>query len=268
MATQTVAQVVTFGLGPDNHVQALHVRLDGDGLSFDVRAGGKEYAVRSRFLGEHMVYPLLAAVAIVHREGLDVRAALPRLAEVTAAISRMELITLPDGTRIIDDSSKASMESIRAALDAFAAMPATRKVAVIGPIEEPVGKPRDLYREIGGGLAECADVIIAMGQDDMRAVRAEAGRAGIKPEAIQVFGMDIGATIEAVQATVRPGDLVLLKGAAVRRFRRIALTLMQRDVKCRVKRCNVKVPGCDECPLLNSEPEAYRNQFVRRYIEP
>jgi UDP-N-acetylmuramoyl-tripeptide--D-alanyl-D-alanine ligase len=236
-------------------------------MAFDVRAGGEVYPVKSRLLGEHMVYPLLAAVAILHREGLDVRAALPRLAGVPAAISRMELITLPDGTRILDDSAKASMESIRAALDTFAALPATRRVAVIGPIEEPAGKPRDLYREIGGRLAACADVIIAMGQDDMRAVRAEAVRAGMKPEAIQVFGMDIGATIEAVQAVVRPGDLVLLKGAAVRRFRRIALTLMQRDVACRVKRCNVKVPGCEECPLLNAEPSAYRNQFITRYIE-
>jgi hypothetical protein len=99
-------------------------------------------------------------------------------------------------------------------------------------------------------------------------MRAEAVRAGMTPEAIQVFGMDIGATIDAVRAEVRPGDLVLLKGAAVRRFRRIALTLMQRDAACRVKRCNVKVPGCEDCPLLAAEPSAYRNHFIRRYLEP
>ena len=268
MATQTRARVVTFGLEAGNGVQALNIQVDGDGTSFDVRAEGEVYPVRSHLLGEHMIYPLLAAVAVLHHEGLDVRAALPRLAGTSAAISRMELITLPDGTRVLDDCAKASIESIRAALATFAAMPAPRKVAVIGPIEEPTGKPRDLYREIGGTLAECADAIIAMGGDDLRSVRGEAVRRGMNPVATQVFGMHIDETIDAVRAVVRSGDLVLIKGAGTRRLRRITLALMGREVTCRVRNCRVKVAGCDDCPLLVADPSMYRNHYIRRYLDP
>jgi UDP-N-acetylmuramoyl-tripeptide--D-alanyl-D-alanine ligase len=268
MATQTRARVVTFGMDAGNDVRAVELHADGDGLSFGVRADSQVIPVRSRLLGEHMVYPLLAAVAILLREGLDVRAALPRLAGVAPADSRMELVTLPDGTRIIDDAAKAGIESIRVALATFAAIPAPRKVAVIGPIEEPQGRPRDLYREIGRALAQCADRIIVMGGDDLRAVRAGAVGAGMNPEAIHVLGMDIGGTMDLARAAIRPGDLVLVKGAFARRLRRVVLALMGREVTCRVRGCRVKVVGCDHCPLLDADASAHRNHFIRRYLDP
>jgi UDP-N-acetylmuramyl pentapeptide synthase len=102
-----------------------------------------------------------------HLEKIDMTGALSRLAALKPITSRMNVVTLQNGVRIIDDSCKASIESIQAALDALSRMPAERKVVVLGNVEEPPGKQRDVYRELGRRLGCAANVAICIGSDSM-----------------------------------------------------------------------------------------------------
>lgn len=268
MVTQTRARIVTFGLGTDNDVQASEVRTDGGHTAFDVHLDGVTHTFQSKLLGDHMVYPVLAALATAHAEKIDVGAALDRLAQLRPTASRMELIYLADGTRILDDSYKAALESVHAAFDTFSRIPGARKIVVLGNVQEPPGRAGDIYRDLGTRLARFADVVICVGGNNMKGVRMGATRAGMDHSAIRLAGSRIRDAMAILRETLRPGDLVLVKGASGQKLRRVVLKLLERNVSCGIKQCGVKVRSCDACPLLEAPESSFENPFISRYIQP
>ena len=267
MATQTKARVIFFGVNPENDVRATDIRFqEKGGATFQVSIGTDRFGLQSKLIGEHMVYPMLAAVTASHVLQVDLAAAIARLAQLEPDASRMQLMTLPNGAQILDDSHKGALESTHAALEAFARIPAARKIVVLGNIEEPPGKERDLYRELGCRLSRFANLVICVGREPMTALRAAAVREGMSQSAFKLFGSRIDGVAEFLQTALRPGDLVLLKAASTQRFRRIALQLSGKKVSCRVKYCGVKVSACDTCPLLDAPASRFENKLIRRYV--
>jgi len=267
MATQTRARVVTFGMNSDNDIRATKIDVNEDGTaSFEIQVAGATFHFQSPLVGRHMVYPVLAAVAVAHVEKMDIAAILPKLAHVPPAVSRMEWHKLPNGIRILDDSFKASPESVDAAVETFSKMTG-RKIVVMGKIDEPVGKARDRYRELGERLAKFSDFLLCIGGNELTSMRAAAVAAGMDVSTIKVLGSRIDGAHEWLQSILKPGDLVLLKGSINQKLRRILFQLMGKPVACRIKFCGVKVRTCDDCPLLNAPESFYRNSFVSPYIK-
>ena len=267
MASQTQARVVTFGMNADNEVRATKVELNQDGTTrTEMQVAGKTFHFDNPLVGEHMVYPILAAVAVAHVEKMDIAGIFPRLAKIRPPVSRMEWCTLPNGIRVLDDSFKSSQESVDSAVETFSKIPG-RKIVVMGRIDEPRGKPRDRYRELGARLAQFADHILCIGDGESTSLRAGAVNAGMDISAINYLGPRIKGGVEWLQTILQPGDLLLIKGSINQKLRRILLQLMGKPVACRVKYCGVKVRTCDDCPLLNAPESFYRNYFVSRHIE-
>lgn len=268
MATQTAAKVITFGFNADNDFRAVNVQTMPDGTThFEVEAGGKKFLVKSWLQGRHMIYPVLSAVIVAQIEKLEMSGVLARLEHLTPDTGRMEIIQLPGEIRILNDTKKASLESIHAALEAFARMPATRKIVILGKVEEPVGKVRDLNRDLGERLAKIANLIICIGGDDMASIRAAAVRAGMDSKVIHLNGSRIAGVAAFLRERLQPGDLVLVKGASVQKLQRIVLELMGKPIACNAKSCDVKVSSCDVCPLLNASANVFKNRFISRYFK-
>lgn len=267
MATKTRARAVTFGTNADNDVRATKIDLNEDGSAdFEIQVAGAAFHFQSPLVGQHMVYPVLAAVAVAHVEKIDIAGILPKLAQVPPAVSRMEWHRLPNGIRILDDSFKSSPDTIDAAVETFSKMTG-RKIVVMGKIDEPIGKARDRYRELGARLAQFADYILCIGGNELTSLRAGAVNAGMDTSAINFLGSRLEGAHEWLQSILKPGDLVLIKGSINQKLRRILLRLMGKPVACRIKFCGVKVRTCDDCPLLNAPESFYRNNFVSRYIK-
>jgi len=266
MATQTRARVITYGCDPANDVRACAVEHTPVGIAFDAILTTGTHRVQTRFPGEHMLYPCLAAMTVAELEGKPVDGVLGRLAQLVPADSRMELIQLSNGVTVLDDSFKGTIESVWAAMEAFALFPGGRKIVVFGGVEQPPGKQGDINRELGRRLGSFAEVIICLGHRNMSGIRAGAVGAGMKIENIHLAGSRIGPVKTLLDRLLRPGDQVLLKGQSTQRLRRIVLHLQGTPVSCGVKYCAVKVPSCDECPLLNAPLAWFRNVYVARSI--
>jgi UDP-N-acetylmuramyl pentapeptide synthase len=268
MATQTRARVVTFGMNADNDIRATKIDFNGDGSSdLEIQVAGARYKFRNPLAGQHMVYPVLAAVAVAHVEKIEMTGVFPRLAKINPVIGRMEWMTLSNGIRILDDSFKSTRESIDAAFETLSKIPATRRIVVMGRIEETIGKERDSYRELGTRLAQFADLILCIGGGEVTSLRAAAVKSGMSPSSIKHPGSRIDGAREWLQSILRPGDVVLIKGASHQKLRRIALELLGKTVTCHAKRCDVIVCACDNCPLLNAPESFFQNSIVSRYIE-
>ncbi len=140
MAARTRARVVTYGFGERCDVRATDVRLDWpEGTRFRVAAFGVERDAAVRLVGRHMVCAALAAIAVAHVEGLGLDATLARLRTLAPTPGRMQPVALPGGVTLLQDEFKATIETVQAALDAFAEVPAGRRLVLIGNLWDPPG---------------------------------------------------------------------------------------------------------------------------------
>lgn len=250
MLEQTRARRITFGLGEHNDVRAVDIRLNPPhGIACTILAGGHRIEVQGRLLGRHQVRSYLAAAAVALAEGVSPDRLQAALADVRPGSSRLELVPLANGVTLLRDEYKSTLETIHAALDVLAELPAARKVVLIGPISEPPGSQGPRYRAVGAHIAAVAQLAIAVGCDYTKYVSG-AARAGLPRDRFLYAGPGVHDAIAVLRRELRPGDLVLLKGRSTQCLQRVALALMGRTVRCAIMNCRLSHKLCDECPLL------------------
>ncbi|MEI8241330.1 MAG: cyanophycin synthetase, partial [Actinomycetota bacterium] len=151
------------------------------------------------------VHNAAAALACVGAVGGDLLAGAAALSDVGLTSMRMEIQRTAAGATILNDSYNANPTSMRAALDALAVLPASRRVAVLGL------------------MAEIADA-----EAEHRSIVEYARGHGIE---VLVVGTDLyGLTpvTDAVAAlgSLAGGDAVLVKGSRVVGLERVAASLL------------------------------------------
>jgi len=144
MGRATAARVVLYGEGPGSDVRITRVELDALARPRAALAtpwGSVEVAVGVS--GRHMAANAAAALAVVGVLGFDVGAAAGALSGAVLSPNRMALSRLASGAMLLDDSYNANPTSMRAALDALAALPAARRVAIVGLMAEVADAPAE-----------------------------------------------------------------------------------------------------------------------------
>ncbi len=129
------SRVLTFGSYPLADVRLLAWEATDWGISARVAMRGRELPLRLGSPGVHAARNACAVLAATFAAGADPEAALPVLASLAPASGRgrRRAIPLPGGeATLIDDSYNASPPSVRAALAGRAAVPAWRRIVVLG----------------------------------------------------------------------------------------------------------------------------------------
>ncbi|HEY4375649.1 MAG TPA: UDP-N-acetylmuramoyl-tripeptide--D-alanyl-D-alanine ligase [Acidimicrobiales bacterium] len=211
MAARTEARVVTFGRGPAD-VQATDVVLDDDlRTRFTVHTPWGDAPVHLGVRGEHQVMNALAALAAGLVAEVPLAAAVDALASGPVSAHRMHLSTAPGGARILNDAYNANPTSMRAALDALAALPAARRIAVVGTMAE-MGE---------SGAASHAEIAHEAQDRGIRVIAVAEPAYGPEVEAVP----DVAAAIEAL-ADLGDGDAVLVKASRVAGLEAVAAALL------------------------------------------
>lgn len=250
MGDATEARVVTFGFDPGNDVVGRSLRPDWpNGSVLEVEARGHREETRTRLVGHHSAYAVLAAVATGLEAGHPLRAILDRLEDLEPTPGRMEPVRLPGGAWLIRDEHKAAMESVIAAIDALAEVPARRRIMVLGDVAEPPGPQRQVYKEVGARLGEVADrVVFVTNRTGFRDYRAGVRQTRPDYEPLHAEGWrEAFAAIEP-----GPGDVVMVKGRSSQRLARVSLAVLGHDVGCELSYCDSRYAHCDHCPALAS----------------
>lgn len=208
MAQRSSAAVVFYGEGmhPDLHVRISDVRLDEIARpTFHLHTPWGSTEVHLGVSGRHMVHNAAAALACVTAVGGDLAAGAAALADVGLTAMRMEVRRSAAGATILNDSYNANPTSMRAALDALADLPASRRVAVLGVMAE-ISDPEREHRAI---------VEYARGHHiDVLAYGTELYGITPVPDPVAALGSLAG------------GDAVLVKGSRVVGLERIAAALL------------------------------------------
>jgi UDP-N-acetylmuramyl pentapeptide synthase len=252
MATQTRARVVNYGFEDHCDVRASDYTLDWPrGSRFTLLARGRRRTVRTRLLGRHQVYPILAAVAAALEHDIDLDVALARLAALTPSQNRLFPLRVASGAYVLRDEYKASQETYEAALDVLAEVPAVRRLALLAEVDSLPADEAPVYRALGERVARVADrVVIAAGEAASRAYAEGAQRAGLSPTALATVGTNWRLAVDLLGHDLGAGDVVLVKSGPFQRMDRVTLALAGRDVRCELVTCPATLLTCDRCPML------------------
>jgi UDP-N-acetylmuramoyl-tripeptide--D-alanyl-D-alanine ligase len=219
MAAQTSARVVTVGRSASADVRAEDVELDELARPrFTLRAAGGAVPVALAVHGEHQVSNALSAAAVA----LECGAGLQQVADALAGAApasrhRMEVHTRSDGVTVINDAYNANPDSMRAGLQALAAMArgaGKRSWAVLGEMGE-LGEDSITEHDRVGRLAVRLDIsrLIVVGTGrSMSAMHHGAVMEGSwGSESVVV--PDVETALELLRDELGPGDVVLVKAS-------------------------------------------------------
>jgi UDP-N-acetylmuramoyl-tripeptide--D-alanyl-D-alanine ligase len=215
MARRTPARVVSFGVSGDIAWRGLE--LDELGRpSFELGYDGLWAPVRLLEVGAHQVANATAAAAMATAAGVswaDVVAALGTARSLSPW--RMALRQRSDGLVVVNDSYNANAASMKAALDALAAIggkSGRRTVAVLGEMLELGDESEGQHAEVGAHAAGSGlDVLLTVGAA-ADAIAAGARRtAGWHGEIVTTAGRDQAG--EWLRHNVRARDAVLVKAS-------------------------------------------------------
>jgi UDP-N-acetylmuramoyl-tripeptide--D-alanyl-D-alanine ligase len=200
------------------------------GVSFHVdHAGNSVPIVCHGALGNHYIYPLLAAIAVGSSQGISLVQMAEAIALHTPARGRMRLIEGIKNTMIIDDSYNSSPVALAEALKTLAAVEGSgKKVAVLGDMLELGKYSVDEHKKAGQYAAGIADILVTVG------IRSRA----MAETAIDILGEDSVLQFEDsreagkyLEQIIKKGDIILVKGSQSIRMERTVEELMAHPEK-------------------------------------
>ncbi|MBV9748059.1 MAG: UDP-N-acetylmuramoylalanyl-D-glutamyl-2, 6-diaminopimelate--D-alanyl-D-alanine ligase, partial [Acetobacteraceae bacterium] len=215
-------RIVTFGRADGADVRALEVMRVAAGQFVTARVGERELSFTLSQPGAHWVSNALAVLAAANAAGGDLGLAGLALAELNGLPGRGErfFTDVASGQAlIIDESYNANPGSMRATLAVLADEPG-RHVAVLGEMRELGDASAAYHAELAEPvLAARVETTILVGEAMAPLARALEQKVNV------VHVADAAAAGRALQAELRPGDAVLVKGSNGVGLSRVVATL-------------------------------------------
>jgi UDP-N-acetylmuramoyl-tripeptide--D-alanyl-D-alanine ligase len=205
MAPLAAGSVLGYSVGSDGDVRAEDVTVDRDlRARFRLSSPWGRTEVRLALHGLHQITNALAAATAALWCGVTIENVAAALSVSQGSPWRMEVHHVPAGPVLLVDCFNAIPASTEAALRSLAALPAERKLAVLGLMAELGDHSTSEHHRITLLAEQLGIEIVGYG-------------TGLYGEA-HVAGVDEAV---AVLRTLGPGDAVLVKGSRVARLEEV-----------------------------------------------
>ena len=226
------AKTVTYGFGPEADFRAGDISFMAKdetgfpaGMHFDLVHKGKVLPIEvPNILGQHLLYPILAASAVASLLKVGPKAIAKELSKNKTFPGRFNPLSGIKDTLILDDTYNSSPAALEAALLALGKISAKRRIAVIGDMLELGPHTIDAHRTIGKIASEICNIIITIGPR-AKFVREAAEENKFSPESIFSFD-DARQAGASLQSLIKPGDAILVKGSQSMRMERVVEEIM------------------------------------------
>jgi UDP-N-acetylmuramoyl-tripeptide--D-alanyl-D-alanine ligase len=193
------------------------VQRAGNGTRLSIASPAGLIDVELQVGGAHNVHNALAATAAAVAVGVSAADIAAGLAAFTPVKGRGVRHALPSGALVIDDSYNANPDSVRAAIDLLATLPAPRTL-VLGDMGEVGDQAAAFHREVGAYAAERGiDALLALGEAT-RDSTAAFGAGARHFDAVEPL------TAAAAEAAV--AGTLLVKGSRFMRMERVVQALV------------------------------------------
>jgi UDP-N-acetylmuramyl pentapeptide synthase len=210
MRERTRARVITYGLSAGADVRGESICCAWpQRLSLVAVYGSDRVHLRTRLLGEHWSYAILAGLATGIALGISLEEGARAIEAMEPVDGRMSPVFSSDGVLFVQDDWKAPLWTISGSLEFVRSAQARRKIVVMGTISDYSGKASRTYPAIARAAIEVADRVIFVGPLAHCALRA---RPSAHDERILSFST-LHELNRFFDQYLLAGDLVLLKGS-------------------------------------------------------
>lgn len=182
-----------------------------------VELHGKRLTAEVPLVGVHHARNAALALACAVAAGADPERAAAGIAKAQVPGGRSRLLRDLPEILVLDDSYNANPASMCAAFDALALLPGERKVALLGDMKELGEGARAAHVEVGAEAGRRGVQLLLAFGDEAGAYVEGASAVGIPARAL---GGDFEAAATLVCASLRRGDVLLLKGSRGARMER------------------------------------------------
>ena len=213
LSSEWRGEKIFFGFGKNWDISARNIQKTGlERMTFELNYGGQRENVILPTFYESTLSNFLAAAAIAYIFSVPLKSVKECALQLKPFARRGTVFRLKNGRTLIDDSYNSNPAALETTLQSVAALPAKRKVAVLGDMLE-LGEDSPKYHVSAGKMAvKCHfDLLVTVGP--LSKHMAEGAREEGMP-ADRVFSFeDSPEAAEKLGEILEKGDLILVKGS-------------------------------------------------------
>lgn len=213
LAELCTGKVFFYGTDPDNcTVWAGNIKIEDYKTSFELNLGVERVKVYFKLLGKHQVYAALAAalLGVIYQIPLTkIKLALETLQPQE---HKMELVAGPNSSILIDDTYDISPEGLESAIDTMLAMPARRRIILLGEIKDLGARSEQIHRQIAQKIYKEKLDLVFLSQGETQFIADELKSLGFWEEKV-IPNLQNSQAVSKLLKTLGKGDLCLIKGS-------------------------------------------------------
>ncbi len=180
--------------------------IEGFEIELDLR--GEKVRARTRLIGRHNLYNVLAASTLAFSMGVKAATLAEGITAFEPYKGRFRPVISAGGYTIIDDTYNANPASMELAVRTLSSLPCRgKRVAILGDMRELGAKSGEYHRGLGRLIRESdLSLVLAVG-GEMKAAAIEAGNGRVR-----LFD-DKKGIVDFVRGRLDRDDIVLVKGS-------------------------------------------------------
>ena len=212
LAERFEGRVVTFGIHNSAEVWATSVCLNPCNSVFDLCWYDESARVRLPMPGAGAIYSALAAATVGYRIGLSIEEVRKGLEAVPTLPGRMEILTLPGGIYVVNDTYNANPSSMALAINTLQSLKGKgRGILVTGDMLELGAHAVKAHKRLGRLIVRAGASRLYATGEFAEVVAEGAVEAGMDPN--RTFIGTHAEIVEDLKRCLGPGDWVLVKGS-------------------------------------------------------
>lgn len=208
--------IITYGIEGKSEIYATNIIQKEESSKFVCHTEDEQFEIEVPVAGIHFVYNALAAIAVGKKLGLTNKEIKKGIETFKLTKKRMDIETLKNGVKIINDSYNASFESMKGSLENLAQYK-NRKIAVLGDMFELGEYTKELHEKVGLEVYKNnIDILICAGEN-AKNIANKAKNEGMPKENIYYF-KEKENIIEKLKQIMKKDDVILFKASNGMKF--------------------------------------------------
>lgn len=213
LAENCKGTVVYFGMDSRNcTVWASNPRIENFATRFELNLGVERMPINFKLLGLHQVYAALAASLLGIVCGIPLTRIKKALESIEPSEHRLQVVQGPNGSVVLDDTYNSSPSALDAAIDTLLALPARRRMLVLGEMRELGSFSEELHRQAAQRIYKEKIDFVFLGQGDTQFVADELKSLGYWEDRLE-FNLQNSQLVSKLLKTLGKGDVCLIKGS-------------------------------------------------------
>lgn len=193
----------------DADYRASDLTVGAKGTEFTVLTpAGESVRFRTRLLGRHNVYNILAAIAVSVELGIPPNDLVPVVASLQPAPHRLEVKQTAGGFTILDNAFSSNPQGAKSSLEVLAALAGSRKIMITPGMVELGSREYELNKAFGIQAATVCDHVILVGAKRAVPIREGLLEAGYPEDKIYIAA-DLKDGQKHLSSMLQAGDVVL-----------------------------------------------------------